>query len=87
MEISIKSIFGAFEPFFAFIVTMSIFKGNFVTILTSHAIEDTIRILMAILFSIYYVIKIVRWFEIKDEVANIKTRLDELEKLGKTKNK
>jgi len=87
MEISIKSIFGTFEPFFAFIVTMSIFKGNFVTILTSQVVEERIRILMAILFSIYYVIKIVRWFEIKDEVANIKTRLDELEKLGKTKNK
>ena len=86
METSIKSIFGTFEPFFAFIVTMSIFKGSFVTVLTSHAIEDTIRILMAILFSIYYVIKIARWFEIKDEVANIKTRLDELEKLGKSKN-
>jgi hypothetical protein len=86
MEASIKSIFGTFEPFFAFILTMSIFKGNLVTVLTSHEIEDTIRIFMAILFSIYYVIKIVRWFEIKDEVDKIKTRLDDLEKLGKTKN-
>jgi hypothetical protein len=86
MEISIKSIFGTFEPFFAFILTMSIFKGDLMTILTSHEVEEIIRIFMAILFSIYYVIKILRWFEIKDEVESIKTRLDELEKLGKSKN-
>ena len=48
--------------------------------------EEIIRIFMAILFSIYYVLKIIRWFQIKDEVTNIKTRLDELEKLGKSKN-
>ena len=86
METSIKSIFGTFEPFFAFILTMSIFKGDLMTILTSHEVEEIIRIFMAILFSIYYVIKIIRWFEIKDEVESIKTRLDELEKLGKSKN-
>jgi hypothetical protein len=86
METSIKSIFGTFEPFFAFILTMSIFKGDLMTILTSHEVEEIIRIFMAILFSIYYVIKILRWFEIKDEVESIKTRLDELEKLGKSKN-
>jgi hypothetical protein len=85
METSIKSIFGTFEPF-AFLLTISIFKGSLFTILTSHEMEEIIRIFMAILFSIYYVIKIVRWFQIKDEVANIKTRLDELEKLGKSKN-
>lgn len=86
METSIKSIFGTFEPFFAFILTMSIFKGNLMTILTSHEMEEIIRIFMAILFSIYYVLKIVRWFQIKDEVESIKIRLDELEKLGKSKN-
>ena len=86
METSIKSIFGTFEPFFAFILTMSIFKGNLMTILTSHEVEEMIRIFMAILFSIYYVLKIIRWFQIKDEVESIKIRLDELEKLGKSKN-
>lgn len=86
METSIKSIFGTFEPFFAFILTMSIFKGDLMTILTSHEIEEIIRIFMAILFSIYYVLKIIRWFQIKDEVESIKIRLDELEKLGKSKN-
>lgn len=85
METSIKSIFGTFEPFFAFILTMSIFKGNLMTILTSHEVEEMIRIFMAILFSIYYVLKIIRWFQIKDEIESIKIRLDELEKLGKSK--
>jgi|Laugrespbdmm15dd_1035085.scaffolds.fasta_scaffold01140_2 hypothetical protein len=85
METSIKSIFGTFEPFFAFILTMSIFKGNLMTILTSHEVEEMIRIFMAILFSIYYVLKIIRLFQIKDEIESIKIRLDELEKLGKSK--
>jgi len=55
------------------------------TILTSHEVEEMIRIFMAILFSIYYVLKIIRLFQIKDEIESIKIRLDELEKLGKSK--
>lgn len=78
MEVSIKTIFGVFEPFFAFIATITLF--NDVNIYRST--EDGVRILMATLFAIYYIIKIIRWIEIKDKVSEIEKRIERLEKLG-----
>jgi len=79
MEISIKTIFGVFEPFFAFIATITLFNG----ITTYRTAEDGIRIFMATLFTIYYIIKIVRLIEVKDKISDIEKRVERLEKLGK----
>lgn len=79
-------MFGIFEPFFAFIATITLFKGAILNIDLHRTTEDGVRIFMGVLFSVYYIIKIIRYLEMKDDVSEIKNRLDELEKLGKDEN-
>jgi hypothetical protein len=79
MEVSVKTILGVFEPFFAFVATITLFNG--ITIYRST--EDGIRIFMATLFAIYYIIKILRLIGMKDEVLDIEKRVKRLEELEK----
>jgi len=79
-------MFGIFEPFFAFIATITLFKGAILNIDLHRTTEEGVRIFMGVLFSVYYIIKIIRYLEMKDDVSEIKNRLDELEKLGKDEN-
>lgn len=46
----------------------------------SLTIEESSRILMAVMFSLFYFVKTIRKYELKEELESIKKRLDELEK-------
>ena len=43
-------------------------------------IEEEVRILMSVMFSLYYLIKTIRFFETKDQINKMKDRIDKIEK-------
>lgn len=43
-------------------------------------IEESSRILMAVMFALFYFVKTIRKYELKEELESIKKRLDKLEK-------
>lgn len=47
---------------------------------SSLTIEEEVRILMSIMFSFYYFVKTVRFFESKNEINKLNERIDKIEK-------
>ena len=83
MEISLKSIVVCIEPIIAFIFTINM-VGEFdwldIFRKSTLTIEEEVRILMSVMFSLYYLIKTIRFFETKDQINKMKDRIDKIEK-------
>ena len=52
--------------------------------LNTLTVEEKSRVLMAVMFALFYFVKTIRKYELKDELDNIKKRLDKLEKPSTT---
>lgn len=52
--------------------------------LNTLTVEEKSRVLMAVMFALFYFVKTIRKYELKDELDNIKKRLDKLEKPNAT---
>lgn len=81
MEISLKTLSHFIEPIIALLIPFLMSGINFDEILRINTltIEEKTRILMAIMFSIFYFVKTIKKYELKDELDSIKKRLEKLE--------
>lgn len=82
MEFSIKTISHFLEPIVAFFMPFILVGVDFSSFFEKNnlTIEEKSRILMAVMFSIFYFVRTIRKYELKDELTSIKSRLDKLEK-------
>lgn len=86
MEFSIKTLSHFVEPLIALLMPFLMIGIDFDEILKvkTLTIEESSRILMAVMFSVFYFVKTVRKYELKEEMESIKKRLDKLEKPNTT---
>lgn len=86
MEFSLKTISHFIEPIIALIMPFLMAGINFGELLRLNTltVEEKSRVLMAVMFALFYFVKTIRKYELKDELDNIKKRLDKLEKPNAT---
>lgn len=82
MEVSFKTIGMMIEPivavFFPFVLFGVDLNGFFLA--TTLSVEERVRVWMAVMFAIYYLLKIVRFYEEKGEVERLRVRVEVLER-------
>lgn len=86
MELSFKTLSHFIEPIIALIMPFLMVGVDFDEILKvkTLTIEESSRILMAVMFALFYFVKTIRKYELKEELESIKKRLDKLEKPNST---
>lgn len=81
MEFSLRTLSHFLEPIIALIMPFLIVGVDFDEILKAKSltIEESSRILMAVMFALFYFVKTIRKYELKNELDEIRNRLDKLE--------
>ncbi len=82
MEFSLKTIGSFIEPLIALMMPFMMVGIDFDELfkIKTLSVEESSRILMAVMFSIFYFVKTIRKHELTEELESIKKRLDKLEK-------